>query len=59
MTEGQMSDIAIAYVAEAGTLPKTREEQNQYAWFRFGYEAGVRAGRIAQNKKIVEILENA
>ncbi|RKT33654.1 hypothetical protein DEU34_2257 [Microbacterium sp. AG1240] len=43
MTEN-LSPCARAYLAEYGSLPTDRAEQDRYGAFRFGFEAGLARG---------------
>ena len=49
-----MSDCAQAYVAEYGSLPANRAEQDRYSAFRFGFEHGQKNGSAAAYRDIAK-----
>jgi hypothetical protein len=55
--ETPVSSVVAAYIAEYGAKPSNREEQDRFSAFRFGYEAGVRAGAKATAERIVQKIE--
>jgi hypothetical protein len=57
MPSEPMWSVAAAYVAEYGAKPSNREEQDRFSAFRFGYEAGVRAGAKATAERIIQKIE--
>ena len=54
---GPMSASAEAYLAEYGDMPTDRMGQDRYSAFRFGYEAGMRAGRNAAYLDVLKAVQ--
>lgn len=44
MPERGVTECAQAYLAEYGQMPRSRDEQDRYSAFRFGFEAGRKSG---------------
>lgn len=54
----RMGVIAQAYLREKGSMPQNRDDQHEYSWFRFGFEAGVRHGMNTARDEMKKHLED-